>query len=127
MFLPFAPIFVGMHILVATTGDVPRVEIEKTCRASEKAIKDVFGNSVMGNIFENCMEDEKANLEQLLKDWGTYPAAAKAQCVQPAVYMPNYTEWLTCLEMERDVRKMRLENPDASVPVQPRSRRQKSG
>ena len=121
MFLPFAPIFVGMHILVATTGDVPRVEIEKTCRASEKSIKDVFGNSVMGNFFENCMAQEKSNLEQLLKDWGT------VRCVQPGVYMPNYTEWLTCLEMDRDVRRMRLENPDPSVPFQPRSRRQKSG
>ena len=123
MFLPFAPIFVGMHVLVATTGDVPRVDIQKTCRASEKTIKEVFGNTSMGSTFENCMEQEKANLEQLLKDWGTYPAAAKAQCVQPSAYMANYTEWLTCLEMERDVAKMRLENPDPAVPVQPRSRR----
>ena len=69
MFLPFAPIFVGMHILVATTGDVPRVEIEKTCRASEKAIKDVFGNSVMGDIFENCMAQEKNNLALQANEW----------------------------------------------------------
>ena len=127
MFLPFAPIFVGMHVLVATAGDVPRIDIEKTCRASEKTIKDVFGNTTIGNIFESCMQQEKANLEQILKAWGTYPAAAKVQCVQPAVYMPNYTEWLTCLEMDRDVRRMRLENPDSGVPVQLRSRRQKSG
>jgi hypothetical protein len=126
MFLPLAPIFVGMHVFVATTGDVPRVDIQKTCRTSEKTIKEVFGNPVTDNTFENCMEQEKANLEQLLKDWGTYPAAAKAQCVQPSAYMPNYTEWLTCFEMEREVAKMRLENPDPSVPVQPRSRRQKS-
>ena len=124
MFLPFAPIFVGMHVLVATTGDVPRVDIQKTCRTSEKTIKEAFGSS--DNTFENCMQQEKANLEQLIKDWGTYPAAAKSQCVQPAVYMPNYTEWLTCLEMEKEVAKMRLENPAPSVPVQPRPSRQKS-
>jgi hypothetical protein len=127
MFLPFAPIFVGMHVLVATAGNVPRIDIEKTCRASEKSTKEVFGNTAIGNIFESCMATEKANLEQLLKDWGTYPAVAKERCVQPAVYMPNYSEWLTCLEMERDVSKMRLENPDPSVSVQPRSRRRKSG
>jgi hypothetical protein len=127
MFLPFAPIFVGIHVLVATAGDVPRVDIEKTCRASERTIKEVFGDTAIGNVYDACMEQEKANLEQLHKAWGTYPAAAKVQCVQPAVFMPNYTEWLTCLEMDRDVRKMRLENPDPSAPVQTRSRRQKSG
>jgi hypothetical protein len=116
-----------MHVLIATAGNVPRIDIQKTCRASEKTIKEVFGNSDMGNVFESCMAAEKTTLEQLIKDWGTYPAEAKARCVQPSVYMPNYTEWITCLEMERDVRKMRLENPNANVPLQPRSRRQKSG
>jgi len=127
MFLPFAPMLVGMHVLVATAGSVPRIDIEKTCRASEKTIKRVFGDSGISNVFESCMASEKATLQQLIKDWGTYPAAAKLRCVQPSVYMPNYTEWITCLEMERDVRKMRLENPNPSVPVQPRSRRQRSG
>ena len=125
MFLPFAPMFVGIHVLVAAAGTVPRIDIEKTCRASEKTIKEVFGNSDMGNVFESCMAAEKTTLEQLIKDWGTYPADAKVRCVQPSVYMPNYTEWITCLEMERDVRRMRLDNPDPIVPVQPRSRRQK--
>jgi len=128
MFLPFVPIFVGVHVLVAAAVGLPRVDIEKTCRASEKTIKEVFGNSVTGNMFESCMENEKATLERLLTGWGSYPAADKAHCVQPAAYMPNYTEWLTCLEMDRDVRRMRLENPvPPDVPVRPRGRRQKSG
>jgi len=123
MFLTFAPMFVGMHVLVAAAGDVPRVDLEKTCRASEKTIKEVFGNTGTANTFQNCMEQEKANLEQLLKDWRTYTAAAKVRCVQPSAYMANYTEWLTCLEMDRDAARMRLESPDPSIPVQPRSRR----
>ena len=127
MFVPVAPMVVGIHVLVAAAGAVPRIDIEKTCRASERTTKEVFGNTVLGNVFESCIATEKTNLEQLIKDWGTYPAEAKVRCVQPSVYMPNYSEWLTCLEMERDVRKMRLENPDPIVPVQPRSRRQKSG
>ena len=127
MFLPFAPVFIGMHVLVAAANNVPRIDVEKTCRASEKTIKQVFGNSSMGNVFESCMTAEKNTLEQLIKDWGTYPADAKVRCVQPSAYMPNYTEWITCLEMERDVRKMRVENPNTNVPVQPRSRRQRSG
>ena len=127
MFVPVAPMVVGIHVLVAAAGTVPRIDIEKTCRASERTTKEVFGNTVIGNVYESCMATEKTNLEQLIKDWGTYPVEAKVRCVQPSVYMPNYSEWLTCLEMERDVRKMRLESPNANVPLQPRSRRQKSG
>jgi hypothetical protein len=36
-------------------------------------------------------------------------AADKAQCMRTGVYLPSYVEWLTCLEMERDVRKMQQE------------------
>src|SRR5256885_17254715 len=120
---PFGPIFVGVHVLVATAGEVPRVDIEKTCRASEKTIKEVFGNSGTDNTFASCMAAEKSNLEQILKDRRTYAATAKIRCVQPSAYMANYTEWLTCLEMDRDAARMRLENPNPSVPTQPRSRR----
>src|SRR2546430_1224602 len=112
-----------MRFLVATADDVPRVDKEKPCRVSKKKKKEVSGNTETANTFQNCMEQEKANREQLLKDWRTYTAAAKVRCVQPSAYMANYTEWLTCLEMDRDAARMRLESPDPSVPVQPRSRR----
>jgi hypothetical protein len=29
--------------------------------------------------------------------------------MRTGVYLPSYVEWLTCLEMERDVRKMQQE------------------
>ena len=43
----------------------------------------------------------------LVKDRATYSSADKALCMKTAVYLPSYVEWLTCLEMERDVRKER--------------------
>jgi len=127
MFAPLAPIFVGMHVFVASAGNVPRIDIENTCRVSENTTREVFDNTGVVSIYESCMATEKASLERLIKDWATYPAETKVRCVQPKVFMPNYSEWLTCLEMERDVRKMRLGNPNPSVPVKSRSRRQKSG
>ncbi len=39
--------------------------------------------------------------------WATYPAEDKSRCVQTELYLPSYVEWITCLEMERDARKMR--------------------
>jgi hypothetical protein len=32
------------------------------------------------------------------------------------VYLPSYVEWLTCLEMERDVRKMYGEDQSGAAP-----------
>src|SRR5260370_39998835 len=52
--------------------------------------------------------------KQLETDWATYPASDKARCVQPKEYTPGYVEWLTCLEMDRDVRAMRKGQPAAT-------------
>ena len=45
--------------------------------------------------------------DQIVKDLATYASADKKQCMRTDVYIPSYVEWLTCLEMERDVRKER--------------------
>ena len=42
-----------------------------------------------------------------VKDQATYSSADKKLCMRTDVYLPSYVEWLTCLEMERDVRKER--------------------
>ena len=57
------------------------------------------------------MSSEQKAREHLIKDWSQYAAADKARCVQagPSVYLPSYIEWLTCLEMETAVKKMRQE------------------
>jgi len=46
---------------------------------------------------------------------GTYSAGARERCVRTGVYLPSYVEWLTCLEMERDVRNLRRE-PTPGMP-----------
>jgi hypothetical protein len=37
--------------------------------------------------------------------------------VNPGVYLPSYVEWLTCLEMERDARKLNIEQVDPRAPI----------
>jgi hypothetical protein len=81
---------------------LPSIDIEKMCRASEVAL---FGDN---NItLDTCLGDEQAAHEQLVKGWATFAAADKVHCVLPAEYLPSYVEWLTCLEMETDFRKIR--------------------
>jgi hypothetical protein len=63
------------------------------------------------------VSDEQAARDQLQKDWASFPASDKARCIQPKEYLPSYVEWLTCLEMTRDVRAMRKGQPDTSTSV----------
>jgi hypothetical protein len=69
------------------------------------------------DTFGSCMSDENDARNQLEKDWATYPASDKARCIQPKEYTPGYVEWLTCLEMDRDVRVMRKGQPEISTSV----------
>ena len=89
----------------AKDSGLPKLDIEYACHASEKAIAAII--PVESDIFGSCMSDENDARVQLDKDWATYPAADKARCVQTKEYMPGYVEWLTCLEMDRDVRVLR--------------------
>jgi hypothetical protein len=59
--------------------------------------------------------EQKAR-DQIIKDRATYAAADKKQCMRTDVYLPSYVEWLTCLEMERDVRKMQREDQFGAGP-----------
>ena len=61
-----------------------------------------------------CLESEQKVREQIIKDQATYSSADKRRCMRTGVYLPSYVEWLTCLEMERDVRKMRQGEPPAT-------------
>ena len=71
------------------------------------------GRATTQRDVEICVSSEQKAREQMVKDWTQYAAGDKARCVQagPKVYLPSYVEWLTCLEMERDVRKMRQGEP----------------
>jgi hypothetical protein len=87
-------------------GGPPTVDIQKTCRENTAALGTALGSDI-GQDLNVCLMDEQAARDQIVKDWATYPAIAKARCVQPYEYLPGYVEWQTCLEMTRDVVKMR--------------------
>jgi hypothetical protein len=107
MFLPFAPILLGSQLVIAAADGVPTIDIQKTCKAAAVV---TAGPSAQTDI-NICVSSEQKARDQLVKDWAQYAAADKARCVQsgPRVYLPSYIEWLTCLEMETAVKKMRQE------------------
>jgi hypothetical protein len=96
--------------VVAKDGGVPTIDLEKRCRQSQRTTEQTVG-SPLPDAFAVCMRTEQAARELLVKVWDTVPASVKAQCAQPSAYSPSYVEWVTCGEMERDVRKLRQEQP----------------
>ena len=81
---------------------IPTINVEKTCRDGGT----LMGRPATESQIEQCVASERSAREQIAGQWGEYTARDKARCVQTGVYQPSYVEWLTCLEMEQDVRDM---------------------
>lgn len=94
---------------LAQDRGLPTLDIQKVCRQNDREVRSLFSN-VAQDYFTICMDDEQKAREQILKDWATFPALAKSRCVQPKEYLVGYVEWLTCLEITRDVIKMRKDS-----------------
>jgi hypothetical protein len=106
--IPLAPILLGSQLMIAVADGVPTVDIQNTCKAAANV---TAGTSVQQDI-DICTSSEQKARETMVKDWSSYPEADRTRCVQAGrkVYLPSYVEWLTCLEMEAAVRKMRAED-----------------
>jgi hypothetical protein len=89
-------------------GSPPRIDVTKVCKAGAGEITSLFGSSTQ-DVVGTCVQDEEAARDQLQQNWNDFPALAKTRCVQPKEYLPSYVEWTACLEMTRDVIKMRQE------------------
>jgi hypothetical protein len=105
---PLGSIVASTLVLAAASGGPPKVDIEATCRASEIEIKNLFGNDTRVTT-GGCLMQENAALDELVKTWATSPPADKRLCVQPRSYMPSYVEWLTCLETQKELRRIRAQ------------------
>ena len=106
--IPLGSILASTLVLAAASGAPPKVNIEATCRASEIEIKKLFGDDTMVTA-GGCLMQENAAWDELAKTWATFTPADKTLCVHPRSHMPSYVEWLTCLEMQKELRRIRAE------------------
>ena len=96
--------------------EVPAIDIQKTCQAAAGVMVSLMGGTTTDQDINACLDSEQKARDQIIKDLATYASADKVQCMRTDVYLPSYVEWLTCLEMERDVRKMQREDQFGSGP-----------
>jgi hypothetical protein len=92
----------------ATNNTFPIIDLQERCRTSEYAIIEMMGNTAKkGEAFDTCMKSEQAARDALKGAWTDIPPAYKSFCVRPKDYSPSYVEWLACVEMTIDLRKLR--------------------
>ena len=109
--IPLGSIFASTLVLAAASGMPPKVNIEATCRASEIEIRKVFGDDTRVTT-SGCLMQENAAWDELVKAWATFAPGDRTQCVQPRSHMPSYVGWLTCLEMQKELRRIRAQDKE---------------
>ena len=92
---------------VAVGGELTSTSLhqERACKRVEAMLRTLAVGLALGIGATAHADIEKVRL---------IPADARSHCVQTNVYMPSYIEWLTCFEMEIDVRKMRADDAKAA-------------
>ena len=80
---------------MAGADTAPKFDIARECRAEGGA----------ADVQQKCADDERQAYNQVQKEWAQFSAPARAQCIGEASMdgTASYVEFLTCLEMERDV------------------------
>jgi hypothetical protein len=84
----------------------PTIDIQRTCRENIAALRSVLGTSIQQDM-DACKNDEEDARQQLVREWGAYPALARSRCVKSNEYLPGYVEWLVCIQMTQDALKSR--------------------
>lgn len=97
----------------AAVRPMPTIDLNARCRTSERAIQEMMGGDTkQGQSFETCMKSEVAARDALEKAWADIPADYKAFCIKPRDYSPSYIEWIACIELLIDLRKLRAANTE---------------
>jgi hypothetical protein len=97
-----------MAFAAVAKDDVPSIDTQKLCRVRGVSSAEMMGdNSVEAQIFDSCVRSEQQARTALVAAWNDIPASYKAACIKPNVYSPSYAEWLSCLELNIDVKRLR--------------------
>jgi hypothetical protein len=109
---------------VAFADDPPKLDVTVTCAAAAQ-----YSISV-GRDKEACLGDETTAQTTLAQNWSKYNADDKNQCVGTVKTggPPSYVELLSCIEILRDAKQIREEEPllrDQSAESAPRSVRRR--
>ena len=115
MILPGA-LILGAQLVMPIADSVPDLNVEQVCDGIAKQGGVTFRDPAIAQEKKNCIDSEQVIRAEIAKQWSTFSPADKTSCVNESQMggESSYTELLTCLEMARDVRTMRLEGEGKS-------------
>lgn len=92
----------------AIAQSMPTIDLQARCKRSEAAQMEMMGDKALQNVaFDSCMRSETDAQNAIAKAWPDIPASYKSFCVRPSDFSPSYIEWIACLELMIDLRKLR--------------------
>jgi hypothetical protein len=99
-----SPGFDGDQKAVAILTSVPTLDVEASCHSAESLGAD-------RNV-DLCLSVESSARQQLVQKWTEFPSADRSHCARytTAGSGGTYTDLLTCLEMEVDVKTLHAKN-----------------
>ena len=104
MIIPLIPLVFGAVITVSSADRVPMLDTRPTCADAEQQI------SVTRTV-ELCQQSEQQARAALASQWANFPSADRQTCVATTKIggFPSYVQVLTCLELARDARTMKVD------------------
>jgi hypothetical protein len=107
--LAASALMVVATVVPASADAVPTLNLDAICRgiAAHATSPGEAGGPDLS--FRQCVNQELRIRNRLIKSWTTFSAKSKAECVGEATAggLSSYTDLLTCLQLTRDVEKMR--------------------
>jgi hypothetical protein len=97
-----AAIIVATSSFAVRADEVPKYDVNKSCKADVKAYQGAGQQS-------GCLADEQNARQTLVAQWNQFTPDSRSRCAQmvgdPAGPQ-SYVELLTCLQMAKDVKSL---------------------
>ena len=87
-------------LLVLAAIGLPFIDLPSNCHAEERAIPP---GPEHRNIYQDCMRDELAAHEELLKRWTRVPAGVRQTCAEMGRLIGSYIEIYVCVDIDTGI------------------------
>jgi len=107
--IPATALALVAQLTVAFADGVPRYNLAPLCRGiAQQGGMSLLPNQTAGKDYKGCISSEMAVRRQLVKQWPSFKAANKANCIgeNSAGGLPSYTGLLSCLQMAQEASKL---------------------
>lgn len=102
----------GLPDAQAATGAIPQIDLQARCRNTERVVEDMMTNTAQpGAAFDICVRAEGQARDALQAAWAEMPQPYKNFCIRPGDYSASYIEWIACVELLIELKRLRTATP----------------